>query len=88
MQLRQPRGPARKARIHTGEVRRPQYELMSLINELRMAHDASVSRRENRSAKWAESRLMPLALFDGNRLHDIVETCGACHKGRPERNPQ
>jgi hypothetical protein len=29
-----------KARIHTGEVRRPQYELMRLINELRITRDA------------------------------------------------
>jgi hypothetical protein len=38
--MRQPRGPARKARIHTGEVRRPQYELASLINDLKIARDA------------------------------------------------
>jgi hypothetical protein len=44
MQMRRPHGPARKARIHTGEVRRPQYDLMSLINELRMAHDAPALR--------------------------------------------
>jgi hypothetical protein len=40
MQMRRPRGSARKARIHTGEVRRPQYELDSLINEVRIAPDA------------------------------------------------
>jgi hypothetical protein len=31
---------------------------------------------------------MPLALFVGNRPHDILETRGAPHKRRPERNPQ
>jgi hypothetical protein len=36
-QMRRPRRPARKARIHTGEVRGPQYELAGLINALRNA---------------------------------------------------
>jgi hypothetical protein len=91
-QMRRPRKPARKARIHTGEVRRPQYELGSLINEVRIAPRRAVwppaGSSPNDRPNWAKSGSAPFALFDGNRPHDIVETCGARHQRRPERNPQ
>jgi hypothetical protein len=38
--MRRHRRPAQKARIHTGEVRRSQYRLASLINKVKIARDA------------------------------------------------